>query len=114
MYSIRYYYYLDDAIIEMATSTMQMVRSTTELIAHMNSGFLALNSYKIFVYCKMALQYYVSRIQGNLANLNSLLKSLTNEVNLYVANGATLVGGVSICYVGANVVISQAMWVPVR
>jgi hypothetical protein len=62
----------------------------------------------------MALQYYVSRFQGNIANLTTLLASLTHEVNLYVANGATIVGGVSICYVGANVIVSQAMWVRVR
>lgn len=62
----------------------------------------------------MVLQYYVSRFQGNLANLTSLLTSLTREVNLYVANGATVIGGVSICYVGANVIVSQAMWVELR
>ena len=45
MYSIRYWY-LDDAIIEMATSTMQMVRSTTELIAHINNVLLALDTHK--------------------------------------------------------------------
>ena len=49
MYSIRYYY-LDDAIIEMATSTMQMVRSTTELIAHLNKVLFALNSYLKYLY----------------------------------------------------------------
>jgi hypothetical protein len=62
----------------------------------------------------MAVQYYVSRFQGNIANLNTLLTFLTREVNLYVAHGATVIGGVSICYVGANVIVSQALWAPVR
>ena len=62
----------------------------------------------------MAVQYYVSRFQGNIANLTTLLTSLTQEVNLYVANGATIIGGVSICYVGANVIVSQALWLRLR
>jgi len=57
----------------------------------------------------MAYQYYISKFQGNATNLNNLLTSLTREVNLFIAYGATTIGGVNISYNGPLVTVSQAL-----
>jgi hypothetical protein len=57
----------------------------------------------------MTNKYYVARFQGNIPKLNDLLTSLAREVNLYIAYGATVTGGVNICYAGTKIIVSQAL-----